>query len=85
MVAQASAQTIFDLLDSKASVTESTDASVDGQLMPSVTFETVKFTYPGGRQTTHSGLDFQIGVGERFCGVKRGGEILDCSPIIAFL
>jgi ATP-binding cassette subfamily C protein CydCD len=65
MVAQASAQTIFDLLDSKASVTESTDASVDGQLMPSVTFEKVKFTYPGGRQTTHSGLDFQIGVGER--------------------
>ena len=73
MVAQASAQTIFHLLDSKAIVTENLDASVAGELAPTVTFENVRFAYPGGRRATHEGLDFEVKAGERVGFVGSSG------------
>ena len=69
MVAQASAQTIFHLLDSNAIVTEDPDAAPAGELAPTVTFENVSFAYPGGRRVAHEGLDFEVKAGERVVSV----------------
>lgn len=73
MVAQASAQTIFQLLDSKSIITEKPYVSPAGCLTPTVTFEKVSFSYPGGNQDTHSGLDFEIKAGERVSFVGPSG------------
>ncbi len=73
MVAQASAQTIFQLLDSKAIVTEKLNAVPAGSLSPIVTFKNVSFSYPGGRQSTHDGLDFEVKPGERVSFVGPSG------------
>ena len=73
MVAQASAQTIFHLLDSKAIVTENPDAAPAGELASTVTFENVRFAYPGGRRATHEGLDFEVKAGERVGFVGPSG------------
>ncbi|SVB19804.1 uncharacterized protein METZ01_LOCUS172658, partial [marine metagenome] len=73
MVAQASAQTIFDLIDSKPIVTDGGGISQTGELVPTVSFENVRFAYPGGRRTTHKGLDFEVKVGERVSFVGPSG------------
>ncbi len=73
MVAQASAQTIFNLLDSKSIVTENLDPVAEDKLTPSVSFENVKFSYPGGRKPTHRGLNFNINAGERVGFVGPSG------------
>jgi len=73
MIAQASAQTIFHLLDSKAIVTENPHAAPAGELAPTVTFENVRFAYPGGRRAAHEGLDFEVKAGERVGFVGPSG------------
>ena len=73
MVAQASAQTIFHLLDAEATVTESTNATPAGALSPTVTFENVRFAYPGGRRAAHEDLDFEVKAGERVGFVGSSG------------
>ena len=76
MVAQASAQTIFHLLDSKAIVTENPEAVPAGELTPTVTFKNVRFAYPGGRRAAHEDLDFKVKAGERvgFVGPSGAGK-----------
>jgi ATP-binding cassette subfamily C protein CydCD len=73
MVAQASAQTIFQLLDSKPIVTEKINAATTRNLSSRVTFENVSFSYPGSRKLTHDGLDFEIKPGERVGFVGPSG------------
>ncbi|MGB0555041.1 MAG: ATP-binding cassette domain-containing protein, partial [Alphaproteobacteria bacterium] len=73
MVAQASAQTIFHLLDSTAIVTEKEDAATPIEVTPTVTFENVSFAYPGGKRTAHEGLDFEVTAGERVGFVGPSG------------
>ncbi|MBO88080.1 MAG: ABC transporter [Rickettsiales bacterium] len=76
MVAQASAQTIFQLLDSPVIVTEKAGAVSAGTIAPTVTFEGVSFAYPGGRRAAHEGLDFEVRSGERvgFVGSSGAGK-----------
>ena len=73
MVAQASAQTIFHLLDSQVIVNEKTDAQSVGAIAPTVAFEGVSFGYPGGRRAAHEGLDFVVQAGERVGFVGPSG------------
>lgn len=73
MVAQASAQTIFHLLDSTPIVSEIVHAATPLDITPSVTFENVSFGYPGGRRTAHKGLEFEVKAGERVGFVGPSG------------
>jgi ATP-binding cassette, subfamily B, bacterial len=73
MVAQASAQTIFQLLDAKEIVAENPNATHAAELASTVTFENVRFTYPGGRRAAHEDLDFEVKAGERVGFVGPSG------------
>ena len=73
MVAQASAQTIFSILDSKAIVKEKPGVGTVKNLDPTVTFKNVSFTYPGGPQTTLDNLKFEVKAGERVGFVGPSG------------
>ena len=73
MVAQASAQTIFHLLDSKAIVNDNPTATQVCKLIPSVTFKNVQFSYPGGNQIIHEDLSFEVKPGERVGFVGPSG------------
>ncbi len=73
MVAQASAQTIFQLLDARPIVTEKPAPTKVGALSPTVSFENVRFAYPGGQRTTHEGLSFAVSAGERVGFVGPSG------------
>jgi ATP-binding cassette subfamily C protein CydCD len=76
MMAQSSAQTIFQLIDADPLVVESqTPVTVDA-LHPSVSFEGVRFAYPGARQKTHEQVSFEIKAGERvgFVGPSGAGK-----------
>ncbi|NKB56665.1 MAG: thiol reductant ABC exporter subunit CydC [Alphaproteobacteria bacterium] len=72
MVAQASAQTIFHLLDSKAIVTEGVTTG-NHTLSPTVTFEDVTFAYPSSKRTAHEKLSFVVDAGERIGFVGPSG------------
>ncbi len=73
MVAQASAQTIFHLLDSTPIVAEVANAASPGTLSPTVTFDDVTFAYPTSRRTAHEGLSFGVEAGERIGFVGPSG------------
>ncbi|MDP6291728.1 MAG: thiol reductant ABC exporter subunit CydC, partial [Arenicellales bacterium] len=73
MLAQASAQTIFQLLDARPIVTEKSTAIPAGTLSPTVSFEEVSFAYPGGRRAAHEGLSFTVNAGERVGFVGPSG------------
>ena len=73
MVAQASAQTIFHLLDSKPIVTETPRGANTEALSPTVSFEDVTFAYPSSRRTAHEALSFDVAAGERIGFVGPSG------------
>ncbi|MEM8971294.1 MAG: thiol reductant ABC exporter subunit CydC [Pseudomonadota bacterium] len=76
MVAQASAQTIFHLLDAKPIVREAETAVALTDLAPTVSFNEVTFAYPKGSGVAHEGLSFDIATGERvgFVGSSGAGK-----------
>ena len=76
MMAQASAQTIFQLLDSSPIVTDTAAAGPARKLAPTVEFDSVGFAYPGGRRTAHEDMTFQVAAGERigFVGPSGAGK-----------
>ncbi|MGI9480122.1 MAG: ABC transporter ATP-binding protein [Hyphomicrobiaceae bacterium] len=73
MVAQASAQTIFHLLDAKPIVVESPDAVTPSHLEPTISFEGVTFAYPGNQHVAHNRLSFDVNTGERIGIVGSSG------------
>ena len=66
------------MLDARAKVEPLPRAplALDGPLAPTVEFETVSFSYPGGRRAAHRALSFRVGAGERvgFVGESGAGK-----------
>ena len=73
MVAEAAARTIFQLLDAQPAVAEGSKHVAPNALRPTISFEDVAFTYPGGERTTYKGLSFNIEAGERVGFVGPSG------------
>src|SRR5215469_4180718 len=65
MLGISAAQGIFTILDAQPSVNDRATVVDDPPLTPTVTFERVKFSYPGGRRPAHDGLSFGVAAGER--------------------
>ncbi|MDF2096956.1 ABC transporter ATP-binding protein [Aquibaculum arenosum] len=75
MVGMAAAQGIYRIFDEEPEV-EDAPARPHAPLEPSITFETVRFRYPGTRRIIHEGLDFAVRPGERvgLVGPSGGGK-----------
>jgi len=72
MLGLSAAYAITDLLDSSAPVPDA-PAREPADLEPSVTFEGVRFAYPGTPRTIHRDLSFQVKAGERIGIVGPSG------------
>ena len=73
MLARAAANKIFALLESRPQIVDTSAADQGEALAPTLAFEDVRFTYPGGRGRIHDGLDFDIAAGERIGIVGASG------------
>jgi ATP-binding cassette subfamily C protein CydCD len=76
MVGLSAAQGIYRILDDRPSVADAPPAPLDKALAPVITFEDVRFAYPGTRRTVHDGLSFRAEAGERLglVGPSGGGK-----------
>ena len=74
MLAQAAGNSVLDLLNRTATVHDAAGKSSPRPLDPTVTFENVDFSYPGGRAQTHQGLSFDVKAGERIGIVGESGS-----------
>jgi ATP-binding cassette subfamily C protein CydCD len=75
MLGISAARGIFALLDARPQVSETVGATAGGAALPStVTFEDVRFAYPGGRHPAHAGLSFEVKPGERVGIVGPSGS-----------
>ena len=75
MLGLSAAQGIFSILDSQPTVRDgASPVSRLSGLIPSVEFENVVFSYPGGRDPAHTGLSFSVGAGERVGIVGPSGS-----------
>ena len=74
MVGQSAAEGVTAILAAEPAITDARDAQpVEGGLVPEIRFEAVGFSYPGGRQAAHSGLDFTVEAGKRIGIVGASG------------
>ncbi len=75
MLGQSAAEGLFALLDAKPLVRERKSGEVpsEAELEPSLRFEGVNFSYPGGSQQAHRDLSFEIKAGERIGIVGPSG------------
>ena len=75
MLGVSAAQGIFNLLDARPPVADRGDRMVDdARLEPTVSFERVTFSYPGGRRPAHDGLSLNVKAGERVGIVGPSGS-----------
>jgi ATP-binding cassette subfamily C protein CydCD len=72
MVSQASAQAIFELMDASPLVFN-TKKKTGILLEPTIEFDNVTFSYPGGRRPAHNELSFKVKSGERVSIVGPSG------------
>src|SRR5262245_45850979 len=75
MLGVSAAQGIFNLLDARPPVADRAERVVDdARLAPTVSFERVTFSYPGGRRPAHDGLSLDVRAGERVGIVGPSGS-----------
>jgi ATP-binding cassette, subfamily B, bacterial len=74
MLGTSAARGILELLDAAPMVTERAIVVDAKQLVPTVAFERVRFSYPGGRRPAHDGLSFEVRAGERVAIVGPSGS-----------
>ncbi|MEX0759874.1 MAG: ABC transporter ATP-binding protein, partial [Tistlia sp.] len=72
MLARSAASGILELLDSRPAIEN--PGTDPGPLEPSLAFEGVRFSYPGGRAPAHQGLSFAVRAGERVGIVGASGS-----------
>ncbi|HIM47172.1 MAG TPA: ATP-binding cassette domain-containing protein, partial [Alphaproteobacteria bacterium] len=75
MLGQSAAEGLFALLGAKPLVREAEtgESPSAAELQPSLRFEGVNFSYPGGRKQAHRDLSFEIKAGERIGIVGPSG------------
>jgi ATP-binding cassette subfamily B protein len=73
MVGQAAAMGINALFDARPALTPVV-AVQPAKLEPTMAFERVKFSYPGGRRPAHDDMSFSIAAGERVAVVGPSGS-----------
>ncbi len=73
MLAEASAQSIFQLLDATPVVQGRPRGSKTESLSPTIGFRGVSFAYPNSRRCVHEGLSFEVAAGERVAFVGSSG------------
>src|SRR5262249_6150465 len=76
MLGTSAAHGILAILRATPDVRDAHGAAAVSALTPSVTFEQVRFGYPGGRGIIHDGLSFSVAPGERigFVGPSGAGK-----------
>ncbi|MGK9234031.1 ABC transporter ATP-binding protein/permease [Inquilinus limosus] len=76
MVGLSAAQGIYQVLDDTPEVADAAPAALARPLEPTITFENVRFRYPGTRRTIHEALSFEARAGERIglVGPSGGGK-----------
>nr|WP_298686330.1 ABC transporter ATP-binding protein [uncultured Dongia sp.] len=76
MVGMSAAQGIYKILDGKPLVPDVTAKALSQKLQPTLSFESVTFSYPGTKRAVHQGLDFKVAAGERIglVGSSGGGK-----------
>lgn len=76
MVGMSAARGIYKILDQQPTVMDAPPSEEDGMLDPTISFEGVRFRYPGTRRDVHKGLDFRIEAGTRIgvVGLSGGGK-----------
>ncbi len=74
MLGVSAARGIVQILEAEPRIRDRDTPLVDtGALAPTVTFEGVTFSYPGGRRPAHDGLSFEVKAGERVSIVGSSG------------
>ncbi|WP_395673128.1 ABC transporter ATP-binding protein [Inquilinus sp.] len=76
MVGLSAAQGIYQVLDDTPEVADAAPAVLARPLDPTITFDGVRFRYPGTRRTIHEALSFEAKAGERIglVGPSGGGK-----------
>jgi ATP-binding cassette, subfamily B, bacterial len=75
MLGLSAAQGIFSILDARPTVADGARGQANhGGLVPTVEFDNVVFSYPGGREPAHAGLSFTVAAGERVGIVGPSGS-----------
>ena len=73
MLGAAAAKGIVDLLGKTGLIDRPPGGAASGSLEPTVEFDQVSFTYPGGRRHAHKNLSFRVSAGERIGVVGSSG------------
>ena len=73
MMSQASAQTIFEIIDQKPIIRQKEPSHKKLNLDPDLSFNEIKFGYPDSDQITHDNLSFKVKKGERVGFVGSSG------------